>query len=362
MAEFREEVICPVSPQALVLLCAGAVAAVVVLVATGLVRHFALARAVLDVPNERSLHAVPTPRGGGLAIGLTVTVAVLWLGLAGRLPPRVATGLLGAMALVLLVGWVDDVRSLSNRARMLAQAAAACWFLVWIGGFPVVDVGQRAVQLGWPGAALALVGIVWSINLYNFMDGIDGIAGGQGLVAASFGAALLVGAAPGLALLSATIAGACLGFLGWNWSPARIFMGDAGSGLLGFLFAAIAILSERSGGPPVLAWLLFGGVFIFDATVTLVRRFLRGERWYAAHRSHAYQRAVQSGWSHARVTIGAMVLAVMLGALGTLITLEPARWTLLGGAGLALLLGCYLLIEQRRPMWPRTPTSPPLTH
>ena len=155
---------------------------------------------------------------------------------------------------------------------------------------------------------------------------------------------------PGLSLLSAALGGASLGFLLWNWAPARIFMGDVGSGLLGFLFAALALLSERGGGPPLMSWLLFGGVFIFDATVTLVRRMAMGERWYAAHRSHAYQRAVQSGWSHAQVSCGVMALSVVLGLLGAAVARRAELVLPCVGTALTLLTVCYLWIEKRLPM------------
>lgn len=330
----------------------GVLAAVFSGVLTSLVRRQAVATAVLDFPNERSLHQVPTARGGGIALAVVVLGVLAWLGWSGLLPAAQVVGLAGGASLVALVGWVDDVRSLPSHIRAIAQTVAAGWFLWWTGGMETLVIGGRTLALGPAGTALALVAIVWSINLYNFMDGIDGIAGGQAVVAGGFAAVLLAGVAPGLSLLSAAIAGASLGFLAWNWSPARIFMGDVGSGLLGFLFAALALLSERGGGAPLLSWLLFGGVFIFDATVTLVRRIARGERWYAAHRNHAYQRAVRSGWSHARVSSGVIGLSAVLCLLGVTVAGHPDLLLPCVGGALALLSICYLWIEKRLPMRP----------
>jgi len=327
----------------------GVVAAVLSLFLTGVVRRATVAQAVLDVPNERSLHTTPTPRGGGLAVALVVIGLVGWLGIRAVLPGQVVLGVAGGAILIALVGWVDDVRSLPNRVRAGVQVVAAVWFLYWIGGVNSLHLGQTLVPLGFAGNILALLGLVWSTNLYNFMDGIDGLAGGQAVVAGAVGAALL-GDAGGLAAASALVAGASLGFLYWNWAPARIFMGDVGSGLLGFLFAALALLSDRSGGPGVVVWLMLGGVFIVDSTLTLLRRMLAGERWYSAHRSHAYQRAVQAGWSHAVVTCGALGLTCVGAGLAWVAVSRPV-WTWLALAmQLLLLVGCYVLIERRSPM------------
>jgi glycosyltransferase WbpL len=317
------------------------------------VRRLAITRALLDIPNQRSLHETPTPRAGGLAIALVVLTALLWLGVQGDLARPAAIGLIGAAVIVAGTGWVDDLRTLPAAIRVVAQVVAAVWFLGWIGGVQEIRLATGPVSLGVAGQILALVTIVWSINLYNFMDGIDGLAGGQAVVVGVIGAVQLRGPMPGLSAVCAAIAGASLGFLLWNWAPARIFMGDVGSGLLGFLFAAIAILSatgSAEGGPSFLTWVTLGGVFVFDATVTLLRRMKRGERWYQAHRSHAYQRLVQAGWSHRRVTMAALAMTLVLGGLGAIGIQRPdLRWVA-AGAGLALLLGSYLWVERRRPM------------
>jgi Fuc2NAc and GlcNAc transferase len=199
---------------------------------------------------------------------------------------------------------------------------------------------------------MAALAIAWCANLYNFMDGIDGLAATEAVVVGGAGGLLLLRAgAPDLALIALLSAAASTGFLVWNWPPAQIFMGDAGSGLLGFLFGALAVVSVKRGVLSPSVWLLLLGVFLFDATATLVRRFLAGERWYSAHRLHAYQRAVQSGLSHRTVTGSVLALNCALASLAVLVALHP-EWTLASLAvATALLLGSYLTVEHRRPMF-----------
>jgi Fuc2NAc and GlcNAc transferase len=333
-------------------LVAGLAACVVTLGLTGFVRRFALAHGLLDVPNERSSHRVPVPRGGGLAIVVVVLAGVAVLEATQALAAGVGPAILGGGGLVALVGWLDDRRGLSPATRLAAHALAAAWALWWLGGMPSLTTGAGAVQLGLPGTLLAAGAILWATNITNFMDGIDGLAAGEAATVTLTAASLLAGANPPLAALAALVGGAALGFLPWNWSPARIFMGDVGSGFLGFVLAVLAISSERAGALPALVWLLLYAVFAFDATVTLIRRGWRGERWYAAHRSHAYQRAVQSGWTHARVTTGVLAMNAGLGLVAWAVTERPH---LLGVALLAAAGGCWLLyaaVEARQPMPP----------
>ena len=319
---------------------------------TGLVRRFALAHALLDVPNERSSHLRPTPRGGGLAIVLVVLAGVALLQASMGLPAGVSPAILGGGGLVALVGWLDDRIGLTAPVRLAAHAVAAAWALWWLGGLPVLTIGATSARLGLSGALLALVTIVWATNITNFMDGIDGLAASEVATMTLMGALLLARTDARLAAVAALVGGAALGFLPWNWTPARIFMGDVGSGFLGFLLAVLAIATERAGTLPALVWLLLYTVFAFDATVTIVRRAWRGERWYAAHRSHAYQRAVQAGWSHARVTTAVLVLNLLLALLASVVTGRPALlWPALAAAIVACWVA-YAKVERRRPMPP----------
>jgi Fuc2NAc and GlcNAc transferase len=308
---------------------------------TGAVRRWMLRRGRLDVPNERSSHVVPTPRGGGLSIAAVVLPGLLGGTLLGWVPANVGVALLGGGVMVGAIGWLDDCYSLRARPRLLVHVAAALWTLAWLGGFPRLDVGGGGVSLGIGGWVLATLGIVWTVNFYNFMDGIDGIAGGQAVAVGAAGGLLLVASgAPGLAGIAFLVAAASLGFLLWNWAPARIFMGDVGSGLLGYLFAALAVASENADAVPVLVWVLLLGVFVVDATVTLLRRARDGEAVFNAHRTHAYQRAVQAGWSHARVSAVVLAVDVVLAGLGYLALRLPGYMpaVVLGGLGALVVL------------------------
>lgn len=264
---------------------------------TGVVRHYALRTQLLDLPNARSSHVRPTPRGGGVAVVVAFELSLLALWLLGGVPLPLFLALLVGGLMIAAVGLIDDRRGVAARWRFLVHLLAAVWALAWLG-FPALPVGGSTVDLGWLGLVLGALMIVWLVNLYNFMDGIDAIAGIEALTVA-VGAALLAadsGAGGVLGLLALAV----LGFLVWNWPPAKIFMGDVGSAFLGFVFAALALFA---GGLSLWGWLILLGVFIVDATWTLLRRVLRGERWYEAHRSHAYQRAARRCGSHLRVSV-----------------------------------------------------------
>jgi Fuc2NAc and GlcNAc transferase len=324
------------------------------------VRRYALAHAILDIPNSRSSHELPTPRGGGLAIGVSALTAIAVCAWLGWVPARFAIGVLGGGVLIAAVGLLDDRRSLPAAARIAVHATAASWALFWLGRMSEIAILPGAWFMGWAGTVVALVGLVWLTNLYNFMDGIDGIAGAEAVsVGLIGGLLLLIGHQPGLATVAFTVAAASGGFLIWNWSPAKIFMGDGGAGLLGFLFGTLAIASEKAHAVPAMTWVLLLGVFVFDTTVTLARRVLRGDQWYRAHRSHAYQRAVQAGWSHRGVTTAVVAINVVLGFLGWVGRTRPhsLAWVYaIAALGLAVL---YLLVGRLRPM--ARESAPPLT-
>lgn len=274
----------------------GAVTALVACAVTGALIPLLRRRKILDHPNERSSHSQPTPRGGGLAVTGSVLLAWLLLARAGLVSPGVvwislAAGLLAA------VSWVDDLRGLSPMLRLLAQAAA-----VAIGVSALPNMPNLRPPSAEGAAYLVVVGItwIWWINLFNFMDGIDGIAGSE---AAAIGAGVLLFAAIGagvdreLGLLASAVIGAAIGFLVWNWSPARVFLGDVGSAPLGYLLGFL-LLSLAVRGHWKIA-LILPLYFLADATITLAGRLVRGERVWQAHREHFYQRAVRRGLGHA---------------------------------------------------------------
>lgn len=323
-------------------------------VLTSVVRRYALRADILDVPNHRSAHRHPTPRGGGLAIVVVVLAGVVFLAPSGFMPRANAIALFGGGALVALIGWVDDRRGVSASTRLVIHTLAAAWAVYWLGGLAAVQLGGVTLTLGWVGSLLAVAGIVWFINLYNFMDGIDGLAASQALAAGAIAAALLLLRGDQLVAASCVlIASAAAGFLPWNFPSSKIFMGDVGSGFLGFCFGVLAIATERQQSLPLLAWLLIMGVFVFDATVTLVRRLLQRQQLALAHQDHAYQRVVQYGWTHSRTTLMALGLSVLLSMLAAIGVAQSGRMLVSVAVATALLTAIYLALEKVRPMHPR---------
>ena len=283
---------------------------------TGRFRRYALTQRLLDVPNVRSSHVVATPRGGGVAIVLTTLPALLLLGSIGSLAWSSVWGITSGGAAVALIGFVDDQGHIAPRWRLLGHFAAALWVLIWIGGLPPLPAVGFMLELGWLGHLLAVLYLVWLLNLTNFMDGIDGIAGIEAITVCLGGVLLSVLAVPGSTswLAPLVLASATFGFLVWNWPPAKIFMGDAGSGFLGLMLAAFSLQSGWVLPTLFWSWVILLGVFVVDATVTLVRRVARGEKVYEAHRSHAYQRAARHWGAHRPVTLatGAINLGWLL--------------------------------------------------
>lgn len=301
--------------------------------ATGLLVSFLRRRAILDHPNARSSHDTPTPRGGGLAVVPIVLIA--WVVGAGtELPAGLIVILAGAWTLALL-SWIDDLRSLSAGIRLAVQAAVVAVATHWLSTQGPVFQGLLP---GWLDPLAAGILWLWFVNLFNFMDGIDGISGvetisiGGGIAAL---AALAADSVPQPAF-GATIAAAAAGFLVWNWHPARIFLGDVGSVPLGFLLGFLLLaLAARGFWAPAL---ILPSYYLADATITLARRALRGERVWQAHSQHYYQRAVQSGLSHAQVSLAVLAANLVLIALA----LASLTYPLLALAGAALVVAALL--------------------
>ncbi len=275
-----------------------------------LARRASWSRFFEDRPNERSLHARPTPRLGGIGV-----MAASLPFLAAVATPPLAAIAAGALFLA-IVSLLDDIRSLPIEVRLPAHAIAA--------GVAVLALGGHGAW-GWLEAGAAAVAIVWMTNLFNFMDGADGLAGG--MAAIGFGAlafAAHIAGEPAIALGSLAIAAAAAGFLAHNLPPARVFLGDAGSVPLGFLAGAVGAYGAAVAAWPAWFPLLVFSPFIVDATVTIVRRLLRGERIWKAHRSHYYQRLVLAGWSRRRLLAHAYVL--MLAAAASALAALGSGW------------------------------------
>ncbi|NOU15781.1 MAG: glycosyltransferase family 4 protein [Methylococcaceae bacterium] len=292
---------------------------------TGLLRRYALAKSLMDVPNARSSHSIPTPRGGGLAIVIVFLAGLPVLWLNDSLSTPTLWALLGAGISVALIGFLDDHGHIPARWRLLAHFFAAGWGLFWLNGLPPLQFFGQTLDLGWAGNILGALYLVWLLNLYNFMDGIDGLASIEA-ISVALGGILLSVLAPdqsGAWPLSALLLAAVLGFLLWNFPPAKIFMGDAGSGFLGLVLGLLSIQATWLAPKFLWSWLILLGVFIVDATWTLIRRFLRGDKVYEAHRSHGYQFASRKH-GHRTVTLTvALINSVWL--------LPIALWVGVGG-------------------------------
>ena len=305
---------------------------VVATLAVGWLARSRASRVALDEPNARSLHATPVPRTGG--IGLLLGIAAGWAYIAPHLP----WALWAALALLIAVSLLDDLRGLSAAVRFAAHLLAAAL------AAPALLAAQESLLL----LAAAVLAIGWMCNLYNFMDGSDGLAGGMTLFGfLAYAAASGLAGSTQFALLNLAVAAAAAGFLLHNFHPARIFLGDAGSVPLGFLAAAFGIIGwlQRDW-----AWwfpLLVFSPFIVDASVTLARRLLSGARVWEAHRDHYYQRLVQLGLGHRGTALAEYLLmaACGLAALAALTLAPDARRLVLAGAG-ALYIAVIVLIER----------------
>ena len=299
---------------------------------------------VLDTPNQRSSHTRPTPRGGGLVIVASFLVGLaVWLTNGGSLSPR-ALGWLAGAVLVASVSFVDEVRSLPALPRLLTHLLGAA--VITIAG---VQERELPLLLALP---LAFIYVTVLTNIYNFMDGIDGLATVQAIAA---GIALAIAGAqvknPVVEMGGGLLAAASAGFLVFNLPPARLFMGDVGSTFLGFSFAGLTLLGNigvGGGRLPAEFGVVILAPFLFDSMVTLARRVLRGERWYAAHRSHYYQRLVASGVSHGQVTslyAGLAILAAAAALVG--IAADPPLRITLGILAYLPMLAVVALVWRR---------------
>jgi Fuc2NAc and GlcNAc transferase len=291
----------------------GLVAFAVSALLTGAIRQVLLRRSVLDIPNERSSHKIPTPRGGGVAIVAVFACAVGLFTVRGAIEGHLAAALLGGGLTISATGILDDIYDLSPKVRLSIYSLAAGWALWQVGGLGPLALGWTVWNLSWTGNVIALVGLVWMTVLYNNMDGINGIAGMEAVYAAGTGSVFLAAAGEaGLSRTAMALAGAAAGFLVWNFPVSRVFMGDAGSGFLGFVFGVLAIASDKEHPGLLSLWLTLLAFFIVDATLTLTRRLIRRKQWSEAHCSHAYQHAARRWGSHLKATSAIAAVNVCL--------------------------------------------------
>ena len=292
-------------------------------------RTYAIKKNIYDVPNIRSSHSVPTPRGGGVAIVVVFLLALSSYGLSSMPNPvnfnqecnildcafDVYTPFLMMVAgiLVAFIGWLDDHGHVRSGIRFAAHLSGSAIIVFAIGGLPAFELFGYPVNLDLYGGVLGVIGLTWLLNLYNFMDGIDGIAGVEAVTTSGIAGLILFHSfgLHQLANLHFMLTAASLGFLVWNFPSAKIFMGDAGSGFLGLMLGALMLYSASLASSMLWIWMILLGVFIVDATYTLCRRLLRGDRVYEAHRSHAYQHAARYYGSHKIVTMGVLLINII---------------------------------------------------
>ena len=285
-------------------------------VMTWLIKRISLKKNVLDIPNERSSHSMPTPRGGGLAIVMVWYIAVFILFLLKRISPSLFPALLCGIPIALL-GLFDDMWTISPYLRLSIQVVFASLAVFLLGGISNIDFGFTRLNEYIILNIITVIGVVWFINLFNFLDGIDGYLGAE-VIFICIASFILFGLKLPLFLAAATA-----GFLFYNWQPARIFLGDTGSTFLGFTIGIFIIHFQNESQSSVIIWLMLTSVFWFDATITLFRRIRNKEKIATAHKKHAYQRIVQFGFSHRRTVISAMGINCVIFILTLLVTRYP---------------------------------------
>lgn len=269
---------------------------------------------IVDEPNDRSLHQGTVPRGGGLVIVASLLIALIVMSVISNRPQ-----LFVALALITVawasLSWWDDKSNLTAKFRLMVQFCI-CVFSVFAFGWVDQVLG---LGLGWFGPVLSVIGLLWMANLYNFMDGLDGLAASQTIVASiTMAFWFLVHGDWPLSMVCVVLAASSYGFLLWNWSPAKIFMGDVGSITLGGFFATLFIIGATRHGLSIISFFGLFGVFISDATITILMRARRGEKIWLPHRQHFYQRLANQGYEHSRIALASVVLMLICSVLATL--------------------------------------------
>lgn len=295
-------------------------ATVLTLMLTILIRKNALQKNQLDIPNERSSHTAPTPRGAGVAVAIVFIVGLFALRVADKISDKTLISIALPSFFVAVIGRLDDLGYLTSaRWRLVGHffvAAVAVWL---VGGLPSLQIANSPIDFGVVGNVLAVIYLVWMLNLFNFMDGIDLITGVETITASTAAAIFLAVKADGdFWFVPAILAATVLGFMFLNIPPAKIFLGDVGSGFIGFVIALISLVAADENALIAWAMVILLAVFISDSTVTLLRRIIKHEHLYVAHRTHAYQNLTKRFNSHLSVSLG-------VGAIN-LIWLLPIAW------------------------------------
>ena len=273
---------------------------------TYFIKNYYIKNALLDEVNERSSHSVPTPHGGGIALSITWFIGLIYLYTISEIDTTLFYSLMAGV-IISIVSFFDDLYELSPKLRLFAQTITALGGLYFIGGLHSVDFGLFSLENQIFTNIFAFLLIVWFINLYNFLDGINGYAGSEAIFLSLVGFILFGGNHFIILVVSV------LGFLVWNFgNKAKIFMGDVGSTLLGYNIAIFTLYYANQDSGNLWTWIILFGLFWFDATLTLFRRKINKEHLSKAHKKHAYQRLTQSGWSHLKVTTYSIGVNIIL--------------------------------------------------
>lgn len=314
-------------------------------VLTPWVRSQALRHQWIDRPGPRSSHQRVITRGGGLALVAGFLLALPWL----AFPSEWVWPVVMTVLAITVIGWLDDVHTLNVRWRLGGQAFIAIISVLWLGPVSEIQFAAESIPVPWLWSLLAIPALIWMVNLFNFMDGADGLASSQAMFsAACFALAFYLNEQPELASIGLCLAAACAGFLIWNRPPARIFLGDAGSLALGWCLGLLALAGTLTGAVSV--WLAFSivAVFVVDATATLIYRLVRGQRWYTPHRDHAYQQLIRRNWPHRNVMLVFSALNLMLVLPLVLTVLAFPGLDFIGALGLGVvLLGLWAWVQIR---------------
>lgn len=294
----------------------GTAALVCTFLFTSLIRKYAIKKALVDIPGDRTSHDTPTPRGGGIAFVATWLLILLVGVTTGYLDDEFIWLIVPASLLIAFVGFLDDHYDLSSILRFVIQIIVASIFISSIYSMEGATTKSALPYFHYANLFLEIIAIVWSINLFNFMDGIDTLASAEGIYILFIGGVFILlfgGEVEGsLAIILSFSIG---GFLLWNLPPAKIFMGDTGSNFLGFIVPAFALICERKYDMPLAIWVILYGAFWYDALLTLIRRMVRKEKWYLPHKLHVYQRLHQSGMSHGKVSLIYLYVNIILAVI-----------------------------------------------
>lgn len=318
---------------------------------TGIYRRYALNRGYVDQPNVRSSHYVSTARGGGIVFS---ALWLIMLGVCGyyKIIPGKIVAIFLPCILLALIGFRDDIKSVSAKKRLVVQTIA-CGISFYFLNLKVEPLLGITLPY-WVFVGVMVIAVLWMTNLMNFMDGTDGLAGTQAVfILGTYG---FIFCQPHIAGYSLAILcfGACatlLGFLTWNWPTANIFMGDSGSGFLGFMIAIMAIVAHKFYKIPYEIFFILSSLFWFDATVTLIRRILHKDKWTQAHCLHSYQRLTHVGWTHLQILMGATLINALMIYLAWFAFKRPAYMQLMLWISIATNALVYLMIEIYKPMY-----------